>query len=830
MLVPVILQNAAYIGAAFTIFTSLGCLWFRPGGLVGLPNDAHPLARVALYPVLGFMLVMIGASWLRILDLPFSKSAPWLLAFLVVVPLGFWLWRLRNTDARPNPVRFLTDRGRRLWVLFVPFLLGVILVNRLTVPELYDVGRWGYDQVNYVHIADQYMEHGAFGSEQNGGAVLKPWLAATAASVWNLCSGKFSFFIGELSTNLQLSTTKGQLGLLVRNGGAAVDACFGVWLGLDGIQAYVLSLRMQYLLLACCGLWIALQMRLAGPWLLLIPAIASLWPCVILPSLVDNRDQTYGFILIFVILVSSVCGGLNSRICGLALAALTFAYLEIVPIAIILWTAFRIDDAPFRAGAKSLFAEGLIGLLVTLPFLPFNISFLLAQLGSGTTLHLGMPLGNLLGPLSPISGAFAGIWSGPLQVLVILSISGSAFLAFQLLGLVHWLSMRRFFSVFAFLALATLASSLYYHNYQYVTYKFLTALFPVAVLLCATALGPLPVYGASSPLFNYKGLRSAPKTATFLATLCVPALAVGAAMRSGFVFDGLTIPAGSLDILEDRSALTPQNGLRVRSNDVLNAKMRAQEAGKNKGVALSNFTRGDLSYVAHFLRSRKAVLVNGLFFNERTGPFSDDFALLGSGQKIHWLFLLNSETAGAMRYDGLENVMWLSGKPKQVMVFRSFTCLSLSPKSPFVFAQRLYSQYLQDVSPATRLPQTRFLFGSKGIAFGVYALNTDAIPYLLQFEIASSRENDLPRMSAELESWAVFANFNETRQVDFEYVGDRVCVQIPLALNPAGHVIELGPRDRLPMGTPVFSEPAEPASDEGALYELRNVRLIPRPL
>jgi hypothetical protein len=85
-------------------------------------------------------------------------------------------------------------------------------------------------------------------------------------------------------------------------------------------------------------------------------------------------------------------------------------------------------------------------------------------------------------------------------------------------------------------------------------------------------------------------------------------------------------------------------------------------------------------------------------------------------------------------------------------------------------------------------------------------------------------------MSAELESWAVFANFNETRQVDFEYVGDRVCVQIPLALNPAGHVIELGPRDRLPMGTPVFAEPAEPASDEGALYELRNVRLISRPL
>ena len=546
MLAPVILQNAAYIGAAFAILASLGCLWFRPGGLLGLPKDALPLARVALYPVLGLMLVIIGASWLRILALPFSKSAPWLLAFLVVVPFGFWLWRLRKADARPNPIRFLADRWKRLWVLLVPCLLGVILINRLTVPELYDVGRWGYDQVNYVHIADQYMEHGALGSERNGGNVLKPWLAASARSVWNLLLRQvFAYSLGRFPDNLQLSTHKERLGLLVRNGGAAVDACFGTWLGLDGIQAYVLSVRMQYLLLACCGLWIALQMRLAAAWLLLIPGIACLWPCVILPSLVDNRDQTYGFILIFVILGSSVCGGLNRRICGVALGALTFAYLEIVPIAIVLWIAFRIDDAPFPTGAKNLFVEGLIGLLITLPFLPFNISFLLAQLGASATLHLGMPLGSLLGPLSPISGAFAGIWFGPLQVLpFILSISASAFLVFQLLGLARWLSIRRFFSVFAFLALATLASSLYYHNYQYVTYKFLTALFPVAVLLCATALGPSPAYGASSLWFNYQGLRSAPKSATFLATLCVPALAVGAAMRSGFVFGDLTIRSG----------------------------------------------------------------------------------------------------------------------------------------------------------------------------------------------------------------------------------------------------------------------------------------------
>ena len=789
------------------------------------------MARVALYPVLGFMLVIIGASWLRILALPFSKSAPWLLAFLVVVPFGFWLWRLRKADARPNPIRFIADRWKRLWVLMVPCLLGVILINRLTVPELYDVGRWGYDQVHYVHIADQFMEHGALGSERNGGDVLKPWLAASARSVWNLCSGKFSVFIGEVSNNLQLSSHKERLGLLVRNGGTALDACFGTWLGLDGIQAYVLSVRMQYLLLACCGLWIALQMRLAAAGLLLIPGIACLWPCVILPSLVDNRDQTYGFILIFVILGSSVCGGLNRRICGVALGALTLAYVEIVPIAIILLTAFRIDDAPFRVGVKNLFVEGFIALLITLPFLPFNLSFLIAQLGAKEAMHLGMPLGNLLGPLSPLSGAFAGLYFGPSQVLpVILLISASAFLVFQVLGLACWLSSRRFFSVCAFLALAALASSLYYRDYQYVTYKFLTALFPVAVLLCATALRPLPAYGASSPLFNYKGLRSAPKSATFLATLCVPALAVGAAIRSGFIFGDFTVPAGPLDFIEDRSALTPQQGLRVRSNDVLNAKVRAQKAGKKKGVALCNFTPSELPYMAHFLRYRKSALLNGLLFNEQSGPFSEDFAFLGSGEQIHWLFLLNSATEVVMHYNGLENVMWLSGRPKQVMVFRSFACLSLSPRSPFVFAQRLYSQYWQDASPVTPLPQSRFLFGSKGIAFGIYALNTNAIPYLLQFEIYPSREDDLPRMSAELESWIVLANSNETRDVRIQYLADRVFVQIPLASNPAGHVIELGPRDRLPVRPEVFAEPAGLVSDKDVFYDLRNVRLIPRPL
>jgi hypothetical protein len=283
-----------------------------------------------------------------------------------------------------------------------------------------------------------------------------------------------------------------------------------------------------------------------------------------------------------------------------------------------------------------------------------------------------------------------------------------------------------------------------------------------------------------------------------------------------------------LDTLEDHSALTPRHGLHVRSNDVLNAKVRAQKAGKNKGVAISNLTINDVSYMAHFLRSRESALVNGLFFNERSGPFAENFALLGSGQKIHWLFLLNSATAGVMRYDGLENVMWLSGKPKQVMVFRSFTCLSLSPKSPFVFAQRLYSQYWQDVSPATRLPQTRFLFGNKGIAFGIYAFNINATPYLLQFEIYPSQADNLPRMSAELESWIVLSNSRQTREVHFQYLADRVFVQIPLASNPAGHVIELGPKDRLPIGPLVLSEPAELAS--GNVYELRNVQLIPRPL
>jgi hypothetical protein len=66
MVAPVIFQNAAYIGGASTILAGLGCLWFRSRGL---PKDAQPLARVALYPILGWMLLVVGASWLRIVAL-----------------------------------------------------------------------------------------------------------------------------------------------------------------------------------------------------------------------------------------------------------------------------------------------------------------------------------------------------------------------------------------------------------------------------------------------------------------------------------------------------------------------------------------------------------------------------------------------------------------------------------------------------------------------------------------------------------------------------------------------------------------------------------------
>jgi hypothetical protein len=101
-LARVILQNAAYIAAAFAILISLGWLWFRPGGLLGVTKNADPLARVALYPVLGWMLVVIGASWLRMLAVPFSKSAPWLLAFLTLIPLGLWISSFRRRKLKPD--------------------------------------------------------------------------------------------------------------------------------------------------------------------------------------------------------------------------------------------------------------------------------------------------------------------------------------------------------------------------------------------------------------------------------------------------------------------------------------------------------------------------------------------------------------------------------------------------------------------------------------------------------------------------------------------------------------------------------------------------------
>ncbi len=95
-----ILGNATYIAAAFLLCAFLGWLWFRHDAIAGLSQSGNTLARLAIYPILGWLLVIVGSSWLRIPAVPFRVSAPYLLALLLIVPMAWQVWNLRREPGK----------------------------------------------------------------------------------------------------------------------------------------------------------------------------------------------------------------------------------------------------------------------------------------------------------------------------------------------------------------------------------------------------------------------------------------------------------------------------------------------------------------------------------------------------------------------------------------------------------------------------------------------------------------------------------------------------------------------------------------------------------
>src|SRR5262245_52584058 len=218
-LLSVLSSNLCILALGWAIYAGTGYLLFAKS-LKACPF----LIRLNLYPLLGWAFLVTFAYYLRVLALPYSISGPWCLGALL---LGLIIWHggWRGTRLRrPMPRVLLLLAG------FVALNL-VPLYFRLAIPDMRDVGSWGYDQRNYVFTAAGLLDEGMLPRMPNSTG---PW--ALFASYWEyladslrqLASREFSkldWFYTELQARFEwLRSASRAFALFPRRAFSALDA------------------------------------------------------------------------------------------------------------------------------------------------------------------------------------------------------------------------------------------------------------------------------------------------------------------------------------------------------------------------------------------------------------------------------------------------------------------------------------------------------------------------------------------------------------------------------------------------------------------------------
>ena len=147
-LLHVLGSNLCVLVLGWAIYAATGYLLFSNSLKV-----SPFLIRLNLYPLLGWAFLVTFAYYLRVLALPYSISGPWCLGLLLLGLIILQVRTQRTHLRRPLP-----------WVLLL--LAGFLALNlvplylRLAIPDMRDVGSWGYDQRNYVLTTAGLLDEG----------------------------------------------------------------------------------------------------------------------------------------------------------------------------------------------------------------------------------------------------------------------------------------------------------------------------------------------------------------------------------------------------------------------------------------------------------------------------------------------------------------------------------------------------------------------------------------------------------------------------------------------------------------------------------------------
>jgi hypothetical protein len=678
----------------------------------------------------------------------------------------------------------------------------------LTTPSLYDIGTWGYDRANYVATSNEYLHLGMLERGDASGGVFAPWLALNGQLIKALVHHDFSRdAVYEFSRNPDFNARARSLALLMRNGGAAMDATFASWFRLNGVQAFTLENYLQFLLLLLAGIWVGLEFKLGRLYCIFLSAVVCLWPIVQLPTLLDNRDQALAIFLVLVLLGGASVRSFGWMVEGLIVGSLALIYIEIFPFVLLLWLLIRADHRPFRAECRFVIGALAIGLLCNLPYIFWGSHYLLSQLNETGTMKLVMLLGTSLGYFSGISGAFAGINSSPSSLLAVVEIvAGLAFLGLLTLGVIKSIRLKRWFYLLGLALLIALSFYFLSQGYQYSSYKLSTILFPASILLCALALR------SKDDFPDLKNIRCS------LVIGCLPGLLLGASIRSGFYFTDIPAQTGPNAGLENRTSLALNYGLHLRHNDAYLAYLLSKHLPSQSHVAVGNLADGDVGFLeSTFFNSMQ---LNGLQFNEWRNAFYPTARFLPNNQRIGALLLANNWRFAHRRYDQAQDLILLRGQFDRVLSRSSYTGYFINDSRPVAFVERLYSQVNQESVGSSQ--QVGYRFRAKGLAFGVYALNQPAKACNLDFEItqvvppADGSQSDIG-------NWSFYVNGRDAKAAVAVEKSGGWSVRLPLPADPAGNVVEIVPPGQAPFASGEnLMAPPDPGQRNEPVFKINN--------
>ena len=291
-------SNLIVLALAWAIYALAGYLLFHRS-LKACPF----LIRLNLYPLLGWAFLVTFAYYLRVLALPFAISGPWCLGALFVF-LVIWNRRfLRPALRRPLPGILL--------VLAALFALNLVpLYFRFAIPDMRDVGVWGYDQRNYVFTAAGLLDEGllpAIPHSATPWGLLVPYWEYVKDSLQQMVSlspGKLDWSFADLQERFEtVRTASRDYAIFPRRAFSALDALMASILRLDPQQAYTLSIWMQHIWLLHVAVILSRLFHWKPLGLLLIVLLVVYWPNSHLAMAADNRDQANCLVLIFLFLI-----------------------------------------------------------------------------------------------------------------------------------------------------------------------------------------------------------------------------------------------------------------------------------------------------------------------------------------------------------------------------------------------------------------------------------------------------------------------------------------------------------------------------------------------